>query len=44
VPVATLNALTLEQWIAEFDRLKKVNQEIMRTGEAAPVEPGRSRA
>ena len=30
VKVSTLSALTLEQWIEEFRRLKKLNQEIMR--------------
>ena len=30
-----MNALTLEQWIEEFKRLKKTNQEIMgKTGRA----------
>jgi hypothetical protein len=29
VPGTTVNALTLEQWIDEFERLKKVNREIM---------------
>ena len=29
VRVATVNALTLEQWVDEFKRLKKVNREIM---------------
>ena len=28
VRVTTVNALTLEQWIEEFQRLKKVNQQI----------------
>ena len=28
--VATLNALTLPQWMAEFERLAKANAEIMR--------------
>ena len=32
VQVPKISALTLEQWIAEFKRLKKVNQEITRTG------------
>jgi hypothetical protein len=35
VQATTVNALTLEQWIEEFKRLKKVNREIMRrTGRA----------
>ena len=29
VPVTTVNVLTLDQWIGEFERLKKVNREIM---------------
>jgi hypothetical protein len=29
VPGTTVNSRTLEEWIAEFKRLKKVNQEIM---------------
>jgi hypothetical protein len=32
VPVDKISALTLEQWIAEYQRLKKLNAEIMRTG------------
>jgi hypothetical protein len=40
VPVTRLSALTLEQWIGEFERLKKVNQENMGTGKAVPVGPG----
>ncbi len=28
--VANISALTLEEWVAEFHRLKKVNAEIMR--------------
>jgi hypothetical protein len=31
VPVSNVNALTLEQWIEEFRRLKKLNAQIMRT-------------
>lgn len=30
VQVPTVNSLTLKQWLDEFQRLKKVNQEIMR--------------
>jgi len=26
----SLSSLTLEQWVAEFDRLKKLNKEILR--------------
>jgi hypothetical protein len=29
VPGTTVNALTLDQWIDEFTRLKKVNREIL---------------
>jgi hypothetical protein len=32
VPGATVNSRTLEQWIAEFKRLKKVNAELMKSG------------
>jgi len=27
-----VNALTLEQWLAEYQQLRKLNQEIMRGG------------
>ena len=30
VNVPTLSSLSLEQWVAEFDRLKKLNAEIMK--------------
>jgi hypothetical protein len=30
VNVSTLSALTLEQWMDEFERLRKLNQQIMR--------------
>ena len=30
VKVPTLSSLTLEQWVAEFDRLKKFNEDILR--------------
>ena len=32
VNVTAVNALTLDQWLGEFDRLKKVNEQIMGTG------------
>ena len=32
VRVPTVNALTLEQWLAEYQRLRSLNQEIMRGG------------
>jgi hypothetical protein len=39
VQVPTLNALTMDEWIAEFQRLKKLNQEIMgQAGRSIPVE------
>ncbi len=44
VNVATLNALTLDQWIDEFTRLKKLNDEIMGTasrGRQPTRTPGR---
>lgn len=34
VPRTTVNALTLDQWVQEFKRLKKLNQEIMKAGRA----------
>jgi hypothetical protein len=34
VPVPTVGALTLQQWVDEYDRLKKLNQEIIRGGNA----------
>jgi hypothetical protein len=41
IRVPTISSLTLEQWIAEFERLRKVNQEIMggakRSRKATPV-------
>jgi hypothetical protein len=35
VRVPTVSALTLEQWLDEYDRLKKLNREIMRGGKAS---------
>ena len=32
VKVPTLNALTVEEWVAEYERLKKLNREILRSG------------
>ncbi len=40
VRVETLNALTLEQWVAEFLRLKKVNAELM--GQASAPDPDKT--
>jgi hypothetical protein len=38
VQVLTLNALTVDEWIAEFQRLKKLNHEIMgKAGRSASV-------
>ena len=34
VPVEKVSALTLDQWIGEFRRLKKVNAEMMRPAKA----------
>jgi len=31
VPVRTINSLTLKQWIAEFRRLKALNEQILST-------------
>ena len=35
VRVRTVNALTLEQWFSEYQRLRTLNQEIMRGGTLA---------
>ena len=47
VRVPTVNALTLEQWLAEYQRLRTLNQEIMRGGTlargAAPSKDPRKR-
>jgi hypothetical protein len=32
VNVPTLSSLTLDQWLAEFDRLKKLNHQILAKG------------
>jgi hypothetical protein len=32
VAVPTLNSLSLDQWLAEYERLKKVNEQIMGAG------------
>jgi len=34
VQAPTLSSLSLEQWLAEFDRLKRLNAEIMNTAKA----------
>jgi hypothetical protein len=34
VPVDKISALTLEQWIGEYKRLKKLNAEMMRSPKA----------
>ena len=34
VNVTTLSSLSLEQWIEEFDRLRKLNVEIMKSANA----------
>jgi len=34
VPGTTVNSRTLEEWVAEFVRLKKLNAEIVRTARA----------
>jgi hypothetical protein len=39
VRVPTINALTLEQWMDEFKRLKKVNQDIMGAGKKTAENP-----
>ena len=44
VQVPKVSDLTLEQWIGEYKRLKKVNAEIMRGGKVARRSEPRSRA
>ena len=36
VPVATLNSLTLEQWVGQYLWLKKVNAEMRQPGRKGP--------
>ena len=38
VRVPTLSSLTLEQWVDEFNRLKKVNEDILQ-GQVGPEAP-----
>jgi hypothetical protein len=38
VPVDKISALTLEQWVAEYKRLKKLNAEMMRSPKATKKE------
>ncbi len=48
VRVPTLSSLTLAQWLAEFQRLKKLNADILRTKPKPPKlkssQPGATRA
>jgi len=37
INVPTVNSLTLTEWLAEFERLKKVNAEIMGGGGGKPA-------
>jgi hypothetical protein len=41
VNVPTLSSLTLEQWVQEFEKLKKLNHQLMRG--KAPVETASKR-
>ena len=41
--VATLSSLSLEQWLAEFDRLKKLNAEILKPAKAPAGKRKRSK-
>jgi hypothetical protein len=46
VKAPTLSRLTLEQWMDEFNRLKKLNQEILRghgASDAPTPRPGRKK-
>jgi hypothetical protein len=40
VNVPTLSSLSLEQWIAEFERMEKLNAEIMKAGKT-PAKKGK---
>jgi hypothetical protein len=35
VRVPTVSSMGLEEWLAEYERLKKLNQEVLRGGEAS---------
>lgn len=39
VRVPKVSSLTVEQWIEEFDRLKKLNAEILRAAKGKTVKP-----
>jgi hypothetical protein len=41
--VPTLSSLTLEQWLGEFDRLRKGNAELFKPAKATWKKPGRKR-
>jgi hypothetical protein len=43
VKVPTLSSLSLEQWVAEFERLKKLNAEIMKGGKTPAGKRTRSK-
>jgi len=43
VNVPTINSLTLEQWLGEFERLKKLNAELFRLAKAGKKVAGRKR-
>jgi hypothetical protein len=42
VNVPTLSSLSLDEWLAEFDRLKKLNAEIMKTAKT-PARAGKQK-
>ena len=44
VNVPKVSSLTLEQWVAEYDRLKKLNQQLSGSGDAQKVEKPRPQA
>ena len=44
VQAPTVNALTLEQWVQEYERLKKVNQEILHGAKARKPAGAKKRA
>lgn len=45
VKVPKVSSLTLEQWVAEYERLKKLNEEILQAPKGSePVKPGAATA
>ena len=44
VNVPKVSSLTLEQWVAQYDRLKKLNQQLSGSGDTQKVEKARPQA